>query len=120
MSIGLCFGIAIAIKDARVRGLVRVLAFVPPVAAYFILRPPSFGDSVTVQLSTSQWIGFVSALVVSYFYAQFWTVARKQPGVAMSLASLGPGAELAAKGTKDDAADDEEADDEQPELSESR
>jgi phosphatidylglycerol:prolipoprotein diacylglycerol transferase len=128
MSLGFCFGIAVAIKDARVRAVVRALGFVPPVVAYVLLKPPSFGDSVTVQLSTSQWIGLVTALLVSYFYVQFWTMARKQPGVAMNLASLGPGAERAAKDAKDAAdgapdeeeGDDEEDDEEHGELSESR
>jgi phosphatidylglycerol:prolipoprotein diacylglycerol transferase len=103
MSLGLCFGIAIAIKDPARRLVVRVLGFVPPIVAYFVLRPPSFGSSVTIMLSTSQWIGLISALLVSYFYAQFWEVAKKQPGTAMSLATLGPGAErLAAEAAKEE------------------
>jgi phosphatidylglycerol:prolipoprotein diacylglycerol transferase len=125
MSLGLCFGIAIAIKDPRRRLVVRVLGFVPPVVAYFVLRPESFGSSVTIMLSTSQWIGLISALLVSYFYAQFWAVAKKQPGTAMSLATLGPGAErLAEQPTKEDEpdGDKDEPDDEAAEgqLSESK
>ena len=96
MSLGFCFGIALGIKNNAVRTAARVLAFVPPVVAYFMLRPPSFGNSSTIQLSTSQWIGLTSALLVSYFYAQFWGVARKQGASAMNLASLGPGAERLA------------------------
>jgi phosphatidylglycerol:prolipoprotein diacylglycerol transferase len=122
MSLGLCFGIAVAIKDARVRAAVRVVGFVPPVVAYLILRPPSFGESVTVQLSTSQWIGLVSALLVSYFYHRFWNVARKEPGISMSLESLGPGAEAAAaQAAEADESDDEAQEEgEHGELSESR
>jgi phosphatidylglycerol:prolipoprotein diacylglycerol transferase len=122
MSLGLCFGIAPAIRDLKVRALVRVLGFVPPLALYLMLKPPSFGSSVTIQLSTSQWIGLITALLVSYFYAQFWTVARKQPGVAMNAESLGPGAVRAPASAEeaDETKDENEDDEEQPELSESR
>jgi phosphatidylglycerol:prolipoprotein diacylglycerol transferase len=105
MSLGLCFGIALGIQDRVARTAVRILGFVPPVVAYLMLKPPSFGSSVTILLSTSQWIGLVSALLVSYFYAQFWDVARKQPALAMSVASLGPGAEEYAKGAQARAED---------------
>jgi phosphatidylglycerol:prolipoprotein diacylglycerol transferase len=105
MSLGLCFGVALGIRSARARAAVRVLAFVPPLVAYVVLRPPSFGNSVTVMLSTSQWIGLVSALLVSYFYAQFWEVARRAPQLAMSPASLGPGVEeLVRKAKAEDEA----------------
>jgi len=125
MSLGLCFGLALGIKSTTARAVVRVLAFVPPVVAYAILKPPSFGSSVTVQLSTSQWIGLVSAVLVSYFYAQFWAAARKQPGTAMGPASLGPGIAKAdeekPKGAGRAEADvDDDDGDEPAELSESK
>ena len=110
MSLGLCFGLALGIKSSAARLAVRVVGFVPPVVAYVMLRPPSFGSSVTIMLSTSQWIGLVSALLVSYFYAQFWAVARKQPAAAMGVASLGPGAERIAADARRQS--EEEADEE--------
>jgi len=110
MSLGLCFGLALGIKSSAARLAVRVVGFVPPVVAYVMLRPPSFGSSVTIMLSTSQWIGLVSALLVSYFYAQFWAVARKQPAAAMGVASLGPGAERIAADAQRQS--EEEADEE--------
>ena len=85
MSLGFCFGISLGIKDRTMRTLARVLSFVPPVLAYLTLKPPSFGSSVSVMLSTSQWIALLSALVVSYFYAQYWASARRRPALAMSL-----------------------------------
>jgi phosphatidylglycerol:prolipoprotein diacylglycerol transferase len=108
MSLGLCFGLALGIKSATVRTVVRVLGFVPPVVAYVVLKPPSFGSSVTVILSTSQWIGLITALLVSYFYAQFWDVARRRPRAAMSVASLGPGAEKLLAGAGGGAASEGE------------
>ncbi len=101
LSVGLCFGLALGIGSKPARTAVRVLAFVPPVIAYVLLAPPSFGSSVTVMLSTSQWIGLISALLVSYFYRQFWNVARKQGGTAMNAASLGAGA-VSRPATSDD------------------
>jgi phosphatidylglycerol:prolipoprotein diacylglycerol transferase len=79
-------------RGVTMRTVARVLSFVPALVAYLALKPPSFGSSVTIQLSTSQWIAFGSALTVSYFYAQYWTAARRSPALAMNLASLGPGA----------------------------
>jgi phosphatidylglycerol:prolipoprotein diacylglycerol transferase len=100
MSIGFIFGIANGIPNATARLVARVAVLVPPVAAYLALRPASFAASVSTQLSTSQWIGFLTAIAASFFYAQFWDTARKQPvAAAMSIETLGPGAvaELAAE-----------------------
>jgi phosphatidylglycerol:prolipoprotein diacylglycerol transferase len=118
MGLGLTFGIAPIIRSAPVRLLVRALSFVPPVVAYAMLKPPSFGNSVTVQLSTSQWIGLLSALAVSYFYFQLFSEAKKQPGLAMSPGTLGPGVERIARQRADEEKTDEEEDDEDDEHDE--
>ncbi|MEZ4264026.1 MAG: prolipoprotein diacylglyceryl transferase [Polyangiaceae bacterium] len=89
LGLAFVFGISLGISNARARTVARALAIVPPIVAYVMLRPPSFGKQNVIQLSTSQWIGLLSALVVSYFYAKFWEQARKAPAVAMSLESLG-------------------------------
>jgi phosphatidylglycerol:prolipoprotein diacylglycerol transferase len=113
MSVAFVFGISLGIANPRVRTIARVLAFVPPIAAFVILKPPSFGKQTAIQLSTSQWIGLLSAAVVAYFYAKFWELARKSPKLAMGLESLGD-----IKATEDDlrpkkrAADEEEEEDE--------
>jgi phosphatidylglycerol:prolipoprotein diacylglycerol transferase len=85
MAAGFAFGISLGIPSPRARMLARVLGFVPAVAAYAVLRPASFAQTLPYQLSTSQLIGLSSALVVSYFYARFWDEARKTPKLAMSL-----------------------------------
>jgi phosphatidylglycerol:prolipoprotein diacylglycerol transferase len=112
-SLAFAFGISLGITNLRARTIARVLGFVPPIVAYFVLRPKSFAQSVNVQLSTSQWIALVTALMVSYFYAAFWQDARKRPVMAMA---LGEGAvsedELAKKErAEDDDAERAEADD---------
>jgi phosphatidylglycerol:prolipoprotein diacylglycerol transferase len=112
MSIGFSFGIALGIRDKTMRTVGRVLAFVPPVIAYLMLKPPSFGASVSIMLSTSQWIAVLSALTVSYFYAQYWQASRKSPKLAMSLESLGEGAASPApesKGKEESPESDSEA-----------
>ena len=67
-----------------------------------MLKPQSFGQSVEIQLSTSQWIGLITALLVSYFYASYWQSARQAPVLAMSLG------EGALEPTPDDSDEDEE------------
>jgi phosphatidylglycerol:prolipoprotein diacylglycerol transferase len=114
MSIAFVFGISLGITNPKVRNLARVLAFVPPVVAFIALRPASFGKQLSVQLSTSQWVGLFSAVICSYFYAKFWEEARKSPKLAMGLESLGD-----IKATADDMAprrrksDDEDEDGEE-------
>jgi phosphatidylglycerol:prolipoprotein diacylglycerol transferase len=92
MSLGLAFGIAPSIQSAAARTAARVLALVPPVVAWAMLRPPTFGASISTQLSTSQWIGLLTACTAAFFYAKYWEEARTQPRVAMSRETLGPGA----------------------------
>jgi phosphatidylglycerol:prolipoprotein diacylglycerol transferase len=92
MSLAFVFGIALGIPNKNVRTVARVVALAPPIVAYVMLKPQSFGASVSTQLSTSQWIGLLTACAVSYFYARYWEDARKQPLAAMNKESLGPGA----------------------------
>lgn len=89
MALAFVFGISLGITNLRTRMIARVLAFVPPVVAYVILAPAKFGATDPMHVSTSQWIGLLSAVAVAYFYARFWEVARKSPKAAMSIESLG-------------------------------
>jgi phosphatidylglycerol---prolipoprotein diacylglyceryl transferase len=118
MSVAFVFGISLGITNAKVRSASRLLAFVPPIVAFIALRPASFGKQQAVQLSTSQWIGMLSAIVCAYFYAKFWETARKSPKLAMGMESLGdikPTEEdlgLRRKKQDEDEEDEEEASDE--------
>jgi phosphatidylglycerol:prolipoprotein diacylglycerol transferase len=118
LAIGFVFGISLGIANTRARTVARVLAFVPPVVAYILLRPASFAQTLPYQLSTSQLIGLLSALAVSYFYARFWEEARKNPTLSMSLGDAASIRELkgesalppvAAEDDEEDEDDDEEA-----------
>ncbi len=116
LAIAFAFGVSLGIRNPKLRTVARVLAFLPPIVAFAMLRPPSFGKQISIQLSTSQWIGLLSAAAVAYFYARFWEAARRSPKLAMGLESLGD-----IKPTEDDLAprrrveendEDEEDDDE--------
>lgn len=115
MGVAFVYGISLGIANPRARQVARVLAFIPPVAAYIMLAPAKFGEVVMAHPSTSQWIGLLSSVVVAYFYAQMWEVARKSPKAAMSLESLGElkplkDSELRPRRAKDeDGEEDEEA-----------
>ncbi len=89
MSLAFIFGVALGIENERARTVARVAALAPPIVAFVLLRPASFGASISIQFSTSQWIALLSALAVAFFYARFWEAARKAPKAAMSLATLG-------------------------------
>lgn len=118
MALAFVFGISLGITNQRMRMVARVVAFVPPVVAYVILVPAKFGATDPMHVSTSQWIGLLSALGVAYFYARFWEVARKSPKAAMSLASLGDFTpspdDQGPRRTSDEGEDDDEAEVEHP------
>ncbi len=111
MAVAFVFGISLGITNLRARTIARVLAFVPPVVAYIVLAPAKFGEVVQAHPSTSQWIGLLSAVVVAYFYAHFWEVARKSPKSAMSLETLGDIQPLREEERPRRRADEDEDDD---------
>jgi phosphatidylglycerol:prolipoprotein diacylglycerol transferase len=111
MALAFVFGISLGITNLRTRMVARVLAFVPPVVAYVYLAPAKFGDVTQAHPSTSQWIGLLSALVVAYFYARAWEIARKSPKAAMSVESLGdikPAIDEAPRRRRDEDEDEDD------------
>jgi phosphatidylglycerol:prolipoprotein diacylglycerol transferase len=111
MGLAFVFGISLGIANSRARTVARVIAFVPPVVAYFAMKPISYGQAVAYQLSTSQLIGLLSAVAVAYFYARFWEQARKNPTLAMSIGDMATIRQLKGEAAEDDAEEDEEEDD---------
>jgi phosphatidylglycerol:prolipoprotein diacylglycerol transferase len=102
------FGISLGIVNGPARTAARVLAFVPPVVAYFALKPASFGQTEPYQLSTSQIIGLLSALTVAYFYARFWVDAGKHPALAMSVGDAAAIRELESQTAPTEEEDEKE------------
>lgn len=114
MGLAFVFGVSRGITKPTARTVARVLALVPPVVAFVALKPPSFGKQQAIMLSTSQWIGLFTAILVAYFYAKFWEAARRSPAVAMGTESLGdidpPKDDLAPRRKKQQVEEDEDDD----------
>jgi phosphatidylglycerol:prolipoprotein diacylglycerol transferase len=110
MSLSFIFGIAQAIPNKAAQAAARVTLLVPPVVAYLAMKPQTFGATVSTQLSTSQWIGLLTAVAASFFYAKYWDEAQKQPKGMMTPETLGPGAieELAREAREKEGAPNED------------
>lgn len=117
MAIAFVFGVSLGITNTRARSIARAASFVPAVVAFVALRPASFAKQSDIQLSTSQWIGLLTACAVSYFYAQFWEEARRNPKLAMSLESLGDIKAVETARKRHDDEDEDDADDDEDEES---
>ncbi|MCL2451253.1 MAG: prolipoprotein diacylglyceryl transferase, partial [Polyangiaceae bacterium] len=109
------FGISLGVANARARAVSRVVAFLPALVAYLALRPATFAQTESYQLSTSQIIGLGSALAVAYFYARFWDQARTAPALAMSLGDEAAIREQRAESLPEASEEDEDEDDEERE-----
>lgn len=83
LAVAFIFGVSLSIPNKTVRIVSRILGFAPAVIAYFVLAPASFAKTVPYQLSESQIIGLVSALLVSYFFAKHWDEAGRHPDAEM-------------------------------------
>jgi hypothetical protein len=118
LSLAFVFGISLGIINAMARTAARVVAFIPPIVAFIVLRPSSFAKQVAVQLSTSQWIGLLSAVICAYFYAKFWEMARRSPKLAMGLESLGDIKPTSEDGGLRRRRDEDEEDDDRDEAEE--
>ncbi len=94
------FGPSRSIANPTVRKVAQGAAMVPGVVLFFLLKPQTFAQSVTVQLSTSQWIGLLTGVGAAVAWATLLEVAKKNPEAAMS---LGEGAIL----EEDDEVEDE-------------
>jgi hypothetical protein len=74
-----------SIEDATMRKLTQIVALVPPVVAYLLLKPPSFADQTLVQLSTSQWVAILTAVPAAVTYAVYFKAAEAHPESALAV-----------------------------------
>lgn len=100
------YGPSRSFANPRLRYVTDALAVVPPVALYFALKPASFADSTSTQLSTSQWLGLLTGVAAGVTWYTLDEGARQHPEAAMS---LGPG----AKELDEDEAEREEAEEDE-------
>jgi phosphatidylglycerol:prolipoprotein diacylglycerol transferase len=111
------FGISLGIPNKNVRTGARVLSVVPAILAFFMLKPGQF-ESDPYNLSTSQFIGLLSAVLVAYFYAKLWEEARKNPKQAMALGLPNEGKKKKKKAEPEPEREEEEDDEEEEEEEE--
>ena len=74
-----------SVGDPIMRKITQAVAFVPPVVAFLLLKPPSFGEETLVQLSTSQWVALVTAIPAAVTYGIFFKAAQAHPDSAMAV-----------------------------------
>ncbi len=79
------FGYGPSIKAAGARRALSVAVFVPALWAFFRMQPDAFAQVVPVQLSTSQFIGLVTAIAAAAGFAMLARAAEQNPKAAMAL-----------------------------------
>jgi phosphatidylglycerol:prolipoprotein diacylglycerol transferase len=94
-ALGYSIGFANGIPNVTMRRLTQGLSFVPAVVAFLVMRPGSFMTANIVQLSTSQWVGVLTAVAVSVAYMIYWKAAEAHPAEAMIINLRGFQAEQA-------------------------
>ena len=118
-AVGYSVGFANIIPNISMRRLTQVLSFVPAIVSYLAMRPATFVTANIIQLSTSQWVGVLTAVAVSVAFMIYWKAAEAHPAEAMALhlgAFRAAQAKLEAKGSasSEDEDEDEDDDEEQP------
>lgn len=106
-------GFANAIANKSVRIVTQIASFVPAVVAFLVMKPGSFAYAPAVQLSTSQWVGLLTAVASGIAFMVFWKAAQVHPKQAMVINLEGFYAleALKTKSVADDSSDDEGDDD---------
>jgi phosphatidylglycerol---prolipoprotein diacylglyceryl transferase len=74
-----------SVADGTMRKMTQIIAFVPAVVAFLLLRPASFAEQTLVQLSTSQWVAILTAIPAAVAYLVFFKAAEAHPASAMAI-----------------------------------
>lgn len=82
-AIAYCIGFANSIANKSVRIATQVASFIPAVLAFTTLKPSSFAYASYIQLSTSQWVGVLTAVACGVAFMVFWKAAQAHPAQAM-------------------------------------
>ncbi len=108
-AIGYVVGFSKVIRSQAVQRVTQILAFVPAIALYLVLKPDTFASSVTTQLSTSQFVGITTGVGAALLFSLLYKAALEHPELAMAIRMAQP---APAGGPSVGAAADEEIDDE--------
>jgi phosphatidylglycerol---prolipoprotein diacylglyceryl transferase len=84
-ALGYALAFAKSVENVTMRRLTQIIAFMPAITAYILLRPANYVSSEIVQLSTSQWVAVLTAASVSIAFVLFWKVAEAHPEAAMNI-----------------------------------
>lgn len=82
---GYIIGPSKMIENPTIRTATRVLGFVPAIIVFFVLKPESFGTSVTVQLSTSQAVALLTGFAACMAFSVYHQAALAHPAAAMTI-----------------------------------
>ncbi len=74
-----------SVGDPTMRRMTQVIALVPPLVAYLLLKPASFADQEPIQLSTSQWVALLTAVPAAIAYMVYFKAAEAHPESALAL-----------------------------------
>jgi phosphatidylglycerol:prolipoprotein diacylglycerol transferase len=74
-----------SVGDPTMRKMTQVIAVVPAVVAFLILRPASFADQTLVQFSTSQWVALLTAVPAAMAYGVYFKAAEAHPESALAV-----------------------------------
>jgi phosphatidylglycerol:prolipoprotein diacylglycerol transferase len=79
------FFMAPSVNDPTMRKMTQVIALVPALVAFLLLRPASFADQTLVQFSTSQWVALLTAIPAAMAYGIYFKGAEAHPESALAI-----------------------------------
>jgi phosphatidylglycerol:prolipoprotein diacylglycerol transferase len=79
------FFMAPSVGDPTMRKMTQVIAVVPAVVAFLLMRPASFADQTLLQFSTSQWVALLTAVPAALAYGVYFKAAEAHPASALAL-----------------------------------
>jgi phosphatidylglycerol:prolipoprotein diacylglycerol transferase len=84
-AIGYVVGFSKVIRNQGLQRASQVIAFVPAVALFFVLKPDAFASSATTQLSTSQFVGITTGVAAAILFSVLYKAALAHPELAMAI-----------------------------------
>ncbi|MCL2823952.1 MAG: prolipoprotein diacylglyceryl transferase [Polyangiaceae bacterium] len=106
-------GFASIIRNMIVRRTTQALSFIPAIVVFIAMRPASYAHATDTQLSTSQWVGLITAIAVAIAFFMFAKTAEAHPAGAMAI-DLKDFYSLQAKSEADKSEADKSENDEEP------
>jgi phosphatidylglycerol:prolipoprotein diacylglycerol transferase len=79
------FFMAPSVSDPTMRKMTQVIALVPAVVAFLLMRPASFAEQTLLQFSTSQWVALLTAVPAALAYGVYFKAAEAHPASALAL-----------------------------------